>query len=150
MCCFLTLLSGSVFQSFARPGGIGGPDTKNQGQHEPIEMKFCASHYSHKSMPDAKFESGAFIFYSRYDVTKFLSEEGNDLSNSNSPWKMGLNLKRKFLMSRIVLLDPKLTPPPVSISVIFRHRKIFLHFQNERAAASPPPKKKKKFGQNMS
>ena len=25
-----------------------------------IEMKFCKGHYSHKSMPDAKFESGSF------------------------------------------------------------------------------------------
>ena len=33
---------------------------ENQGYHQPIEMKLCVSHYSHKRMPDSKFESGSF------------------------------------------------------------------------------------------
>ena len=49
-----------------RPGGGGkragrGPNAKNQGYHQLIELKFCMSHYSHKSMPDAKFESGSLF-----------------------------------------------------------------------------------------
>ena len=39
--------------------GLRGPDAKNQGQHQPIEMKRGMSHYAHKSIPDAKFESGS-------------------------------------------------------------------------------------------
>ena len=47
------------FQSFARPGeGLRGPDTNNQGYHQPIEMKVCVS--SHESMPDTEFESDSF------------------------------------------------------------------------------------------
>ena len=40
-------------------GGLRGPDAKHQGYHQPIEMKLCIHQYSHKSMPDAKFESGS-------------------------------------------------------------------------------------------
>ena len=47
-------------QSFARPRGVRGPDAKNQGYHQPIEMKLCMNQYSHESMPDAKFKSGNF------------------------------------------------------------------------------------------
>ena len=53
------------FESFTRPRergtGLRGPDvTKNQSYYQPIEMKFCLSHYIHKSMPDAKFACGSF------------------------------------------------------------------------------------------
>ena len=61
-------------------------------------------------------------------VTKFPSEEGNESSNSAIyPRKIGLALKKLVFMSRIVLLDPKLTP--MSISAISKLRKIF-HFVN--------------------
>ena len=30
-----------------RGGGLSGPDVKNQGQHQPIEMKLGMSHYGH-------------------------------------------------------------------------------------------------------
>ena len=49
--------------SFARPGGGGGvrdPDAKNQDYDQLIEIKFCMSLCSHKSMADAKSESGNF------------------------------------------------------------------------------------------
>ena len=48
-----------LFQSFAWLG-VRGPDAKNQGYYQPIEMKLCMSHYSHKSMSDAKFKPGRF------------------------------------------------------------------------------------------
>ena len=35
-----------------------GPDAKNQGYNQLIKMKLCMSHDSHKSMSEAKFESG--------------------------------------------------------------------------------------------
>ena len=73
-------------------------------------MKFGMSHYGHKSIPDAKFEYDSSSSVGD-DVTKFPSEEGNESSNSAIyPRKMGLTLKKWVFMSRIVLLDPKLTP----------------------------------------
>ena len=46
-------------------------------------------------------------------VTKFPSEKGNkSLNSAIYPQKMGLALKKLVFMSRIILLDPKLTPPP--------------------------------------
>ena len=39
-----------------------GRDDRNQGYHQPIETKLCVSHYNRKDMPDAKFESVAFLF----------------------------------------------------------------------------------------
>ena len=38
-----------------------GSDAKNQGYYKLIEIKLCMNHYNHKSMPDAKFESGSFL-----------------------------------------------------------------------------------------
>ena len=35
------------------------PYARNQGYHQTIEIQLCVSHYSYKSMPDAKFESGS-------------------------------------------------------------------------------------------
>ena len=42
---------------------VSGLDAKNQGYHQLIEVKLCMSHYRHKSMPDAKFESGSFSIF---------------------------------------------------------------------------------------
>ena len=65
------------------------------------------------------------LFYLlRYDVTKFLSRV---IEIGYLPPENGFNFKKWVLMSRIVLLDPKLTP--MSISAIFKQTKIF-HFQN--------------------
>ena len=61
-------------------GGLRGPDAKNQGYDQPIEMKFRMSNYSHKSMPDAKVEYGSFSSF-------------GDMTSSNFdiyPWIMGL------------------------------------------------------------
>ena len=79
------------FQSFTWPGGGSEVQMpKIKVAIKPIEMKLCISHYSHKSMPDAKCESGSFSIYMtsqnfyfwRYDMTKFLTGEGNKSSNS--------------------------------------------------------------------
>ena len=53
------------------------------------------SHYGHKSIPDAKFESDSSSSFWRYDVTKFPSEEGNEsLNPAIYPRKTGLTLKK--------------------------------------------------------
>ena len=57
------------------------------------------------------------------------------------PPENGFNFKKWVFMSRIVLLDPKLTP--MSISAIFKHRKNFSfskflgRLDEKRAAATP-------------
>ena len=57
-------------------GGLRGPDGKNQGQHQPIEIKLCMCHYIHKSIPDAKFEvDSSFSF--------------GDMMSQNFPQKKG-------------------------------------------------------------
>ena len=72
-----------------------GPDAKNHGYHQPIEIKFCVSHYSHNSLPDAKFESGSFSSVGDMTSQNFPLQEGNESSNSGIyPPKMGLTLKK--------------------------------------------------------
>ena len=67
-------------------------------------------HYIYKSISDAKFEADSSFSFGEYDVTKFSSKEGNESSDSTIyPRKTGLTLKERVFMSRIVLLDPKLT-----------------------------------------
>ena len=56
-------------------GGLRGPDAKNQG-YQPIKMKFGMSHYGHKSIPDAKFESDS-------------SSSFGDMTSQNFPRKKG-------------------------------------------------------------
>ena len=71
-------------------------------------MKLYVSHYIHKSIAHAKFEADSS---SSFGVTKFPSEEGNKSSNlAIYPRKTGLTFKKWVFMSRIVLLDSKLTP----------------------------------------
>ena len=70
------------FQSFGwtgggRGGGLRGPDAKNQGYDELIRMKLCMSHYSHKSMPDAKCECGSFSIF-------------GDMTSQSSPLEKGI------------------------------------------------------------
>ena len=91
-------------------------------------------------MPDAKFESGSFSTFG--DMT---SEEGNrSLNFAIYPRKKGLTLIKAVFESRIVLLDPKLNPNPMSISAIFKQRKIFsfsklLRRLSEKKKWQPPP-----------
>ena len=62
-------------------------------------------------MPDAKFESGSVSSFGDMISPNFPLKTGNESSNSYIyPRKMGLTLKELVFMSRIVLLDPKLTP----------------------------------------
>ena len=46
-----------LFSRSPGPGRLRGPDAKNRSEHQPIKMKFGMSHYGHKRIPDAKFES---------------------------------------------------------------------------------------------
>ena len=48
------------FSMGAGGGGVRDPYGKNQSYHQPIKTKNCRAQYSHKSMPDAKFDSCSF------------------------------------------------------------------------------------------
>ena len=41
-----------------------------------IEMKLCMSHYTHKSMPDAKFASGRFSRFGDMTLQNFHQKKG--------------------------------------------------------------------------
>ena len=74
-------------------------------------MKFGMSHYGHKSIPDAKFESATFSSFG--DMTSQIFPQKKRTSHEIrlfTPRKTGLTLKKYVFMSRIYLLDPKLTP----------------------------------------
>ena len=60
---------------------LSSPDF-SVGYHQLINMKLGLSHYSHKSMPDAKFEAGSFSILGDMTSQKFHSEELNRSSNS--------------------------------------------------------------------
>ena len=78
--CYLTL-SGpaySVVRQAQGGGGVNGPDAKNQGKHQLIEMKLCMSHYIHKSIPHAKFEADS-------------SSSFGDMTSQNFPRNKGTN-----------------------------------------------------------
>ena len=62
------------------PTGFRGPDAKNQGYHQPTEMKLCMSQYSNERMPDAKFESSRFSSF-------------EDMTSQNFPLKTGTSHK---------------------------------------------------------
>ena len=75
----LTLtLSGPAFSvvCLARGERLRGPDAKNQAYHHPIVTKLCMSHYSHKNMPDAKFESSSFSIFGDMTSQNFSREKG--------------------------------------------------------------------------
>ena len=57
-------------------GGLRGLDAKNQGQHQPIEIKLCISHYIYKSIPHEK---------SKVDRSYNLG----DMTSQNYPRKKG-------------------------------------------------------------
>ena len=68
-------------------------------------------HYIYKSIPDAKFEVDSFFSFGDMTSQNFLQKKGTSHPiRLFTPWKTDLTLKKRDFMSRIVLLDPKLTP----------------------------------------
>ena len=121
-------LSGQAFSVIRLARGGGGlrrPDAKNQGYHEQTEMKLCVSYYNHRSMPDAKFESGSFFYFWRYDVTKISYWRREQVIEFGylAP-ENGFNFKKKSYY--VQNCPPRFKIDPMSISAIFKQRKIFL------------------------
>ena len=63
--------------------------------HKPIEMKFCKSHYGHKSISDTKFDSSNFSSFGAMKSQSFPFKKGNESSDLDiCAWKIGLTLKK--------------------------------------------------------
>ena len=77
-----------------------------------IEMKLCMSHYNHKSIPDATFESGSSSSFGDMMSQNFLRKKGTSHQIRLFILENGFNLKKRDFMSIIILLDQTLTPPP--------------------------------------
>ena len=73
--------------------GVQGPDARNQGYHQQIEMKLCLSHYSHTSMSDAKFECGICTIFWDMASQNFLWRRERVIEFGYLPLKNGFNLK---------------------------------------------------------
>ena len=90
-------------------------------------MKLYMRHYNHKSIPDGKFKAGSSPSFEDMMSQNFPRKKGTSHQiRLFTPEKRVKLLKMSF-MSRIVLLDPKLTPH-VNFSSL-QAREIF-HFQN--------------------
>ena len=73
----VTIIRPGLFSRSPGPGGgLRGRDAKNQGLHQAIEMKLGMNHCGHKSIPDAKFQSGS-------------SSSFGDMTSQNFPRKKG-------------------------------------------------------------
>ena len=109
-------------------GGLRGSDAKNQGWHPPIEMKLCMSHYSHKTIPDAKFEAGGSSSFGDMTSQNFPLKKKRVIRLGYLPPENEFNFKRNELLCPESFFSTQ-NWPPMSISAIFKQRNIF-HFQN--------------------
>ena len=67
-------------------------------------------HYIHKSIPDAKFEVDSFFSFGDMTSQNFPQKKGRVSQFDYLSPENGFNFKKTSFMSRIVLLNPKLTP----------------------------------------
>ena len=72
-------------------------------------MKLGMGHYGHKSIPDAKFESGSSFSFGDMASQNVSRKKGTSQIRLFTTGKR-LNFLKISFLSRIVLLDPKLTP----------------------------------------
>ena len=72
-------LSGPTFSVVRHARGLTGPDAKHQVYHQLIEMKPCMSHYNHKTMPNAKFESSSLSSFR--DITSQIFRLKKEMSH---------------------------------------------------------------------
>ena len=141
---FSLTLSSPVFSVVrkAREGeGAQRPRCQNQGYHQPIEIKCCMSHYSHKSMPDAKFESVNFSSLGDMTSQNFPLKRERVIEFKYLPVENWFNLKKKRFFSQICFFDPKLTPDVNVNNSQAEKNFLFLKFlrrlNKKRAVATP-------------
>ena len=70
------------------------------------------NHYNHKSIPDEEFGFSSSSSFGDMTPQNFPQKKGTNhqIRRRIYPRKTGLTLKERLSMSRIVHLDPKLTP----------------------------------------
>ena len=106
-------------------------------------MRLGMSHYGHKSIPDAKFESSSSSSFGDMTSQNFPQKKGTSHQiQLFTPGKWVLLKKEMSFMSIIYLLDPKLIPH-VNFSN-FQGEEIFsfckiLECPNEKRAAATLP-----------
>ena len=100
-------------------------------------------HYIYKSIPDAKFEVDSSFNFGDMTSQNFHQKKGTVIRLDYLPPENGFNFKKKktIFKSRIVLLDPKLTPHVnfnnFQAEENFSFSKFLRRLVDERAAATP-------------
>ena len=100
-------------------------------------------HNVYKSIPDAKFEIDSSFSFGDMTLQIFLKRREQVIRFDYLPPENGFNFKKKrVFMSRIVFLDPKLTPhvnfDNFQAEENFFIFKILGRLDDERVAATPP------------
>ena len=107
-------------------------------------MKFCMSHYIHKSIPDAKVEADSFSSFGDMTSQNFPSEEGSKSSNSAIyPPKTSLTFKKMdfYVQNRSSRskIDPHVNFSDFQAEENFFIFKIFGTSRWEMSSSNPPP-----------
>ena len=124
--------------------------------HQLIKMKLCLSHYSHKSMPHVKFESGSF------SILVYMTSQNFPLKKGTShririftPGKWVKLLFKKWVLSPESFFSTQNWPPPhVNFSNFQAEESFsfskFLRRLKKRSSSPPDWSILLKFSQNMS
>ena len=111
--------------------------------HQLIKMKLCLSHYSHKSMPHVKFESGSF------SILVYMTSQNFPLKKGTShririftPGKWVKLLFKKWVLSPESFFSTQNWPPPPCQFQQFSSRgKLFIFkiFETSQKEKQQPP-----------
>ena len=83
-------------------------------------MKLCMSHYSHKRIPDAKFEADSSFGFGDMTPQNFPQKKGTSHQIRLLPPEKGFNFKKNGFC-----VQNRSSRPPMSISAILKQRKNF-------------------------
>ena len=88
-------------------------------------MKLCMSHYSHKRIPDAKFEADSSFGFGDMTPQNFPQKKGTSHQIRLLPPEKGFNFKKKWILCP----ESFFSTPPCQFQQFSSRGKIF-HFQN--------------------
>ena len=100
-------------------------------------------HYIYKSIPDAKFEVDSSFSFGDMTSQNFPQKKGTSHPIRLFTPENGFNFKKTSFYVQNRSSRPKIDPPPMSISTIFKQSKIFSfskflgRLDDERGAATP-------------
>ena len=100
-------------------------------------------HYVYKSIPDAKFEVDSSFSFGDMTSQNFRQKRERVIRFNYLSPENGFNFKKTSFYVQNRSSRPKIDPPPMSISTIFKRRKIFSfskflgRLDDKRAAATP-------------